>query len=138
MKSKVLVTGGAGYIGSHAVKQLLGAGYEVVVYDNLSTGSVSAIASTSATLIVGDLADTDRLSQVFADHAFSAVLHFAASISVPESVENPLRYYSNNSQNTLNLLHCCKNFDIKRLIFSRRLPLRPLIPMAGRSSSVSK
>jgi len=118
MKPQILVTGGAGYIGSHTVRQLINAGYEVVVYDNLSTGSAASIASTSATLIVGDLADGDRLNAVFSQHQFIAVVHFAASISVPESVENPLRYYANNTQNTLNLLRCCEAFGVKRLIFS--------------------
>lgn len=118
MKPQVLVTGGAGYIGSHTVRQLIRAGYDVVVYDNLSTGSASSLASTSATLIVGDLSDGDRLSGVFFQHEFVAVIHFAASISVPESVKNPLSYYANNTQNTLNLLRCCDTFGVKRLIFS--------------------
>lgn len=113
---KILVTGGAGYIGSHVVRQLGEAGYDLVVYDNCSTGSpVSVLAGE---LIVGDLADVDRLYQVFAHHQFTAVLHFAASLVVPESVQHPLDYYSNNTRNTLNLLRCCSAFNVNQLIFS--------------------
>ena len=113
---KVLVTGGAGYIGSHVVKQLGEAGYEIVVYDNLSTGFAEAVLYGE--LIVGDLKDFDRLSQVFEKHQFSAVLHFAASLVVPESVAHPLDYYSNNTCNTLNLLRCCETFGIEQFVFS--------------------
>ena len=116
MSKKILVTGGAGYIGSHTVRQLGEAGYEVVVYDNLSTGSAKALLSGS--LIVGDLADKTTLELAFARHKFEAVLHFAASISVPESVANPLGYYTNNTRNTLNLLDCCQRYGVKKLVFS--------------------
>jgi UDP-glucose 4-epimerase len=116
MRQKVLVTGGAGYIGSHVVRQLGEAGYDVVVYDNCSTGSASAVLIGE--LIIGDLADIDRLYKVFATHRFSAVLHFAASLIAPESVINPLDYYANNTRNTLNLLRCCDVFDVDKLIFS--------------------
>jgi UDP-glucose 4-epimerase len=116
MNKKVLVTGGAGYIGSHTVKQLGQAGYEVVVYDNLSTGTAQAV--TCGELVVGNLEDTDRLAAVFACNNFDAVLHFAASISVPDSVSDPLAYYSNNTANTLNLLRQCQRFSIKNLVFS--------------------
>lgn len=113
---KVLVTGGAGYIGSHVVRQLGEAGYEVVVYDNCSTGVAASVLFGN--LIVGDLADLDRLYQTFARHRFDAVLHFAASLIAPESVVNPLEYYANNTRNTLNLLRCCDVFGIDKLIFS--------------------
>ncbi|GAB4548336.1 MAG: UDP-glucose 4-epimerase GalE [Pleurocapsa sp.] len=116
MNKKVLVTGGAGYIGSHTVRQLGEAGYEVVVYDNLSTGSSKALLHGS--LFVSDLADEISLELLFAKHNFDAVLHFAASISVPESVANPLDYYANNTRNTLNLLRCCQKFGVKKLVFS--------------------
>jgi UDP-glucose 4-epimerase len=116
MNKKVLVTGGAGYIGSHTVKQLGQAGYEVVVYDNLSTGTAQAV--TCGELVVGSLEDTNRLAAVFACNNFDAVLHFAASISVPDSVSDPLAYYSNNTANTLNLLRQCQRFSIKNLVFS--------------------
>ncbi len=116
MSKKILVTGGAGYIGSHTVRQLGEAGYEVIVYDNLSTGSAKALLNGS--LIVGDLADELSLSLAFAQHNFDAVLHFAASISVPESVANPLDYYANNTRNTLNLLRCCQKFGVNKFVFS--------------------
>ena len=116
MNSKVLVTGGAGYIGSHTVRQLGEAGYEIVVYDNLSTGSKKAVLNGS--LFVGDLNDKLALELAFSQHNFDAVLHFAASISVPESVANPLDYYENNTRNTLNLLRCCQKFGVKKFVFS--------------------
>ena len=116
MNKKILVTGGAGYIGSHVVKQLGEKGYDIVVYDNLSTGSAGAILSGE--LVVGDLADTEQLAAVFQKYQIDAVLHFAASISVPESLEKPLSYYANNTRNTLNLLQCCQQFQVNKLIFS--------------------
>jgi UDP-glucose 4-epimerase len=116
MNKKVLVTGGAGYIGSHVVRQLGEQGYEVVVYDNCSTGSSKAVLYGD--LIIGDLGDLDLLNQVFIKHQFSAVLHFAASLSVPESVAHPLSYYTNNTRNTLNLLRCCRLTEVNQIIFS--------------------
>ncbi|BAU62977.1 UDP-glucose 4-epimerase [Stanieria sp. NIES-3757] len=116
MSKKILVTGGAGYIGSHTVRQLGEASYEIIVYDNLSTGSAKALFNGS--LFVGDLADQYALEQVFSQNKFDAVLHFAASISVPESVANPLEYYANNTRNTLNLLRCCQKFGVNQFVFS--------------------
>jgi UDP-glucose 4-epimerase len=116
MKQQILVTGGAGYIGSHTIEQLGEAGYDLVVYDNLSTGNARNIAYGK--LIVGDLADRQHLAHVFAEHDFDAVIHFAASISVPDSVVSPLAYYSNNTANALNLLHCCQQFGVNKFIFS--------------------
>ncbi len=116
INKKILVTGGAGYIGSHVVKQLGEKGYDIVIYDNLSTGSAEAILSGE--LVVGDLADPKQLAEVFNKYQIDAVLHFAASISVPESIEKPLNYYANNTKNTLNLLQCCQQFQVNKLIFS--------------------
>ena len=116
MNKKVLVTGGAGYIGSHVVRKLGEAGYDIVVYDNCSTGSPKAVLYGE--LIVGDLKDSTTLSQVFSQHEFTAVLHFAASLNVPESVSRPLDYYANNTCNTLNLLRCCHKMGVKQIIFS--------------------
>jgi UDP-glucose 4-epimerase len=113
---KVLVTGGAGYIGSHVVRQLGEAGHEVVIFDNLSTGYRWAV--TCGELVEGDLADEAAVEQVFASHDFEAVLHFAANIVVPESVENPLKYYSNNTRNTLNLLKAVDRHQIPHMVFS--------------------
>jgi UDP-glucose 4-epimerase len=112
----VLVTGGAGYIGSHVVAQLTEAGRRVVVYDNLSTGFRSAVLGGE--LVVGDLADRARLAELFRAHRFESVLHFAAHIVVPESVENPLKYYGNNTRNTLGLLETCAEFGVKNFVFS--------------------
>lgn len=113
---KILVTGGAGYIGSHTVKKLGEAGYEIVVYDNLVTGSPAAVLY--GTLVPGELGDTQHLAEVFKHYQFDAVLHFAASISVPESLQFPLAYYDNNTKNLLNVLQCCQQFEVNQLVFS--------------------
>lgn len=113
---KVLVTGGAGYIGSHVVRQLGEAGHRVVVYDNLSTGHEWAVLSSE--LVVGDLADREKLARLFEQHRFDAVLHFAAHIVVPESVSDPLKYYANNTRNTLGLLELCDRFKLQHFVFS--------------------
>jgi UDP-glucose 4-epimerase len=115
--SKILVTGGAGYIGSHTTLALLEAGYEVVVYDNLSTGKAEAVLPP-ARLVVGDLAHTEALDRLMGEEKFSAVLHFAGSIVVPESVENPLKYYMNNTNNTTELIRLAVKNAIPRFIFS--------------------
>jgi UDP-glucose 4-epimerase len=98
------------------VRQLGEAGYNIVVYDNCSTGVPQSVLHGE--LIIGDLGDIDRLYNVFGKHQFSAVLHFAASLVVPESVAYPLDYYANNTRNTLNLLRCCSVMDVNQLIFS--------------------
>ncbi|MGH8127068.1 MAG: UDP-glucose 4-epimerase GalE [Gammaproteobacteria bacterium] len=113
---KLLVTGGAGYIGSHVTRQLTEAGHEVVVYDNLSTGKAHAVIG--AELVVGDLADGAMLDALFARHAFDGVLHFAASIVVPESVADPLKYYANNTVNMLNVLERVAAHDVRHVVFS--------------------
>lgn len=113
---KVLVTGGAGYIGSHVVRQLGEAGHDIIVFDNLSTGYAWAV--THGELVVGDLADEDAIDALFRDHQFEAVLHFAAHIVVPESVANPLKYYRNNTRNTLNLLAAIERYQVPHLVFS--------------------
>ncbi len=115
--SKFLVTGGAGYIGSHVVRQLSEAGHEVIVYDNLSTGFSDALV-LGEKLIVGDLADSEKLEMVFQDHRIDAVLHFAASIVAPESVTDPLKYYSNNTINTLQLIKTCVRHQVNKFVFS--------------------
>jgi UDP-glucose 4-epimerase len=113
----VLVTGGAGYIGSHVVRQLSEAGYRVIVYDNLSTGSTDALVH-GETLVVGDLEDTVKLDELFQSYHITSVLHFAAAIVAPESVSVPLKYYANNTANTLRLLQACVAHGVKRVIFS--------------------
>lgn len=117
MQEKILVTGGCGYIGSHVTRQLSESGRTVVVYDNLSTGFRDALIHGEE-LIVGDLSDRDTLEATFARHRFSTVLHFAAAIIAPESVSLPLKYYGNNTRNTLGLLETCVRHNVRRLIFS--------------------
>lgn len=116
MTGKILVTGGAGYIGSHVVRQLRDAGKPVVVLDNLSTGFADAVID--AELIVGDTGDRELVTRLLRDHAVDTVLHFAAHTIVPESVENPLKYYGNNTCCTRNLLECCAGAGVKYFIFS--------------------
>jgi UDP-glucose 4-epimerase len=113
----ILVTGGAGYIGSHVVRQLSEAGHDVIVYDRLSTGHTDALIYNEK-LIVGDLADQKKLAQVFQTYSIQAVLHFAASIVPSDSVTNPLAYYSNNTVNTLNLINACVLHKVTRFVFS--------------------
>ena len=113
---KALVTGGAGYIGSHATRQLAEAGHKVVVLDNLSTGHPSAVLG--AELVHGDMTDAGLLDSLFTKHRFDAVLHFAASIVVPESVTDPLKYYANNTGNALKLLAAIRQHGVTKLVFS--------------------
>lgn len=114
---KILVTGGAGYIGSHVVRQLSEAGHEVVVFDNLSTGFADSLIHGEE-LIVADLSDQQAIDEVIQRHHVKTVLHFAASIIAPESVDQPLKYYRNNTRNTMNLLAACVQFGVERFIFS--------------------
>ncbi|TQV76226.1 UDP-glucose 4-epimerase GalE [Denitrobaculum tricleocarpae] len=113
---RVLVTGGAGYIGSHVVLQLDQAGHEVVVYDNLSTGNSDAVLA--GTLVEGELSDLGKLNALFEAESFDAVMHFAANIVVPESVADPLKYYGNNTRNTLGLLETCDAHAVDKIVFS--------------------
>ncbi|MFN3813367.1 MAG: UDP-glucose 4-epimerase GalE [Aquificaceae bacterium] len=113
---KVLITGGAGYIGSHMVKMLGSMGYEVVTYDNLSTGNEDAVLY--GRLVVGDLLDKEKLRQVMADFKPHVVVHFAAKISVPESVKDPITYYDNNFCGTINLLSAMEETNVRHMIFS--------------------
>lgn len=113
----ILVTGGAGYIGSHMVHALLDAGERVVVLDNLATGFDWAVPS-EATLVVGDTGDQALVSQLIAAHAVDAIIHFAASIVVPESVADPLGYYRNNTANSRSLIECAVKGGVKHFIFS--------------------
>lgn len=113
----VLVTGGAGYIGSHMVLELVDAGEKVVVIDNLSTGFRWAVAP-AATLVVGDIADTDLVKKAIEVHGVTAIIHFAGSIVVPESVSDPLGYYLNNTVKSRGLIQCTVECGVKQFIFS--------------------
>ena len=113
---KILVTGGAGYIGSHVVRQLGEAGESVVTLDNLSTGFEEAVKSCD--LVVGDTGDAALLDELFTEHEFDTVMHFAAHTIVPESLADPLKYYGNNTANSRTLLQACQNHDVKHFVFS--------------------
>lgn len=114
---KILVVGGAGYIGSHMVKHLLRAGHSVVVADNFSTGYRNAVPECCACAEL-DIADGEALNRLFAAHSFEVVFHFASFTQVGESIEQPGKYYSNNLSATLILLQTMLRFDVKRFIFS--------------------
>ncbi len=114
---KILVTGGAGYIGSHMVEALLKKGAEVTVFDNLSYGHREAL-SDKVKLVIGDTENEEALARVFEDGNFDAVLHFAAFISMAESVENPRIYFQNNVFNATNLFDVMIKYNVKKLIFS--------------------
>jgi UDP-glucose 4-epimerase len=113
----VLVTGGAGYIGSHMVLELLDSGESVVVLDNLSTGFRWAVP-TNATLVVGDVGDQDLVRSIVRKHGVKAIIHFAGSIVVPESVADPLGYYHNNTVKSRALMEVAVEMGIEQFIFS--------------------
>jgi UDP-glucose 4-epimerase len=146
----ILVTGGAGYIGSHVVRQLGERGERIVVLDNLSTGFRENVLYGE--LVVGDTGDAELVERVLREYEVRAVLHFAAHIVVPESVSNPLKYYLNNTANTRNLLACCERAGVEHFIFSstaavygipanipvaETAPLEPINPY-GRSKLMSE
>lgn len=118
-KTTILVTGGAGYIGSHAVLALKRAGYEVIVLDNLVYGHRELVEDViKVELIVGDISDRSMLDQLFSTRDIAAVMHFAAYIAVGESVTEPAKYYRNNVNGTLTLLEAMVAADLKKLVFS--------------------
>ena len=124
MKNKILVTGGAGYIGTHTCIALHEAGYDFVVYDNLFNSSREAINRVSTLIgqtiefIEGDIRDAESLKQVFAAHHFFGVIHFAGLKAVGESVAKPLMYYNNNVSGTITLLEMMSEYDVKNFVFS--------------------
>ena len=124
MKNKILVTGGAGYIGTHTCIALHEAGYDFVVYDNLFNSSREAINRVSTLIgqtiefIEGDIRDAESLKQVFAAHHFFGVIHFAGLKAVGESVAKPLMYYNNNVSGTITLLEIMSEYDVKNFVFS--------------------
>jgi UDP-glucose 4-epimerase len=114
---KILVTGGAGYIGSHVVKHLGDfTNHHITVIDNLSTGYKQSVLYGN--FIDANLSDALKLDNIFKNNNFDVVMHFAASIVAPESVENPLKYYQNNTMNTLNLIGFCIKYNVKKFVFS--------------------
>jgi len=116
-KPTILVTGGAGYIGSHAVLALVDAGWPVVVIDNLTTGFQWAVHEKAA-FVQGDIGDIPLVERVIAEHGVRGIMHFAGSIIVPESVENPLKYYRNNTANSRALIEAAVNQGVPHFIFS--------------------
>ena len=112
----ILVTGGAGYIGSHTVRQLGEAGEQIVTLDNLSTGHKEAVLYGD--FIQGDTGDSALVDKIMSDYDIDTVIHFAAHTVVPESVSKPLKYYWNNTCSTRNLLEQCQKHDVKNFIFS--------------------
>jgi UDP-glucose 4-epimerase len=142
----VLVTGGAGYIGSHMVHALVDAGERVVVLDNLTTGFDWAVAK-GAPLIIGETGDQAHVAALIAEHGIDAIIHFAASIVVPDSVRDPLGYYRNNTVNSRALIETAVKGGVRHFIFSStaavygnpaRVPVReddPTIPMSPYGSS---
>jgi len=114
---RIFVTGGAGYVGSHCVKDLCEHGHEVVVLDNLSKGHRQAV-HPRARLVEGDLADTGLLADTLGSGRFDAVMHFAALAEVGESVREPLRYYRNNVSNTVHLLAAMERAGVRKMVFS--------------------
>ena len=114
--STILVTGGAGYIGSHVVKELLCQGHQPIVFDNLQTGHRKA--AENAPFIEGDLSDTKKLKETFQSYSIHAVMHFAADCLVGESVLDPVKYFKNNVKNGLQLIEILEDFKIKKIVFS--------------------
>ena len=120
----ILITGGAGYIGSHTLVELANANYDFIVYDNLSNSSqeslkrVEKIIGKSITFINGDIRDTQKLKEVFSSHTINSVIHFAGVKAVGQSVEQPLEYYDNNVVGTLRFLEVMKEFGCKKIVFS--------------------
>jgi UDP-glucose 4-epimerase len=112
----ILVTGGAGYIGSHVVKELLHRNYQPIVFDNLQTGHRNA--AKDALLIEGDLSDPKKLKETFQSHPIDTVMHFAADCLVGESVQNPVKYFNNNVRNSMKLIEIMEEYEIKKIVFS--------------------
>ncbi len=146
----ILVTGGAGYIGSHVVKQIIeNSDHDVTIIDNLSTGHEATVATLEKRaleagrqlrFIRADLADFAGIETIFTENDFDALIHFAASIVVPESVENLLKYYMNNTVNTTHLIKLCNDYGVGKMVFSstaavygepdsRHIPLKEDCPL---------
>jgi len=131
---KILVTGGAGYIGSHVVRQLGLAGEDVITLDNLSTGFAEAV--TAGELVVGDTGDAVLLDELFKKNAIDTVMHFAAHTIVPESVADPLKYYRNNTASSRTLLEAATRHGVRHIVFSSTAAVYG-IPEGGRASEDS-
>ena len=119
---KIMVTGGAGYIGSHTISELIIEGYDVVVVDDLSTGFIESIQNSVQQNKIqfekGSILDWSWLDQVFKKHSVDGIIHFAAKLVVPESIERPVLYYENNVIGTLNILKMCEKYKVNKFVFS--------------------
>ena len=131
---KLLVTGGAGYIGSHVVRQLGAAGEDVVTLDNLCTGFREAV--TAGELIVGETGDATLLDRIFAEHDIDTIMHFAAHTIVPESVADPLKYYRNNTCSSRTLLEAAQKHGVRHVVFSSTAAVYG-IPPGGKAAEDS-
>ena len=131
---KILVTGGAGYIGSHVVRRLGAGGENVITLDNLSTGFEAAV--TSGELVIGDTGDAALLDRIFADHDIDTVMHFAAHTIVPESVADPLKYYGNNTASSRTLLERAHAHGVKHVVFSSTAAVYGILP-EGKASEAT-
>ena len=131
---KILVTGGAGYIGSHVVSLLGQTGCEIITIDNFSTGSPQAVLC--GRYVEGDIGDQAVLAKLFQEHQFVACFHFAGSIVVPESIQEPIKYYESNVQNSLQLIKLCSQHGVRNFIFSSSAAVYG-IPEMGRCGEES-
>jgi UDP-glucose 4-epimerase len=117
MKKNILITGGAGYIGSHTAQAFLDKGYNVTIFDNLSTGFMEAIPN-GAEFIKGDIHDVTLLTNTMTKNKIDGVIHFAAKIVVPESLAEPLDYYNNNTVGVIQVLEACRKANVAKIVFS--------------------
>ena len=131
---QILVTGGAGYIGSHVVRQLGAGGEDVITLDNLCTGFREAV--TAGELIIGETGDAELLDRIFADHDIDTIMHFAAHTIVPESVADPLKYYRNNTASSRTLLEAAQKHGVKHIVFSSTAAVYG-IPESGKAAEDS-
>ena len=132
---KILVTGGAGYIGSHVVRQLGANGENVITLDNLSTGFEAAV--TSGELIIGDTGDAALLDRIFDNHEIDTVMHFAAHTIVPESVSDPLKYYGNNTASSRTLFERAHAHGVKHVVFSSTAAVYGIPPEGAASEATT-
>jgi UDP-glucose 4-epimerase len=117
MKPKILITGGAGFIGSNTTNALIHAGFDIVIIDNLSTGFIEQVHKNAKFYCISVL-DTEAVTNILISEGISGVIHFAAKIIVPESITSPIEYYKNNTMGVLSVLEACKKADVKNLVFS--------------------
>src|SRR5262249_30483684 len=115
---KIFLTGGAGYVGSACLRWLLRHGHDPIAYDNLLEGNVAAVPDAARRLIIGDIAETDRLSRLLQEHRVEAVMHFAALASVPDSIADPEAYYRVNVVGTKGVLDAMRAAGVRKILFS--------------------